>query len=117
MSGDIAKRIFAKFLKERKLMGIALVYFFGKPSYNNLKMYSSNIKVLNESARKADNGKDINFISQYLIDMAGRTRDPNIILKKFKHDYLYDIYIEWKKYVEKNKKQIYQKYYQKNKNE
>ena len=114
MSGDIAKRIFAKFLKENKLMGMALVYYFGKPKYQ--VTCPSNIKVLNESARKADNGKDINFISQYLIDMAGRTRDPNIILKKFKHDYLYDIYIEWKKYVKKNKKQIYQKYYQ-NKNE
>ena len=115
MSGDIAKRIFAKFLKENKLMGMALVYYFGKSKYPTI--CPSNIKILNKSARKADKEIDINLISQYLIDMVGRTRDPSIMLKKFEHDYLYDIYIEWKEYIKKHKIQIYQKYYQKNKNE
>lgn len=111
MNGDIAKRIFAKFLKENKLMGIALVYYFGKSKYPTI--CPSNIKILNKSARKADKEIDIKFISQHLIDMVGKTRDPNIMLKKFEHDYLYDIYMEWKEYVNKNWNIIYEKYYKK----
>ena len=88
MSGDIAKRIFAKFLKERKLMGIALVYFFGKPSYNNLKIYSSNIKVLNTWAKEADEEIKLDYIAKRLIDMVGFTREPYTMLKKQKTTYM-----------------------------
>lgn len=116
MNGDTAKKIFVNFLKEKKIMGKALPYFFGKPSYNTLQMcggkYLSNTKILNEEAKKTDEKDDEDFIARHLIDMLGRTRTPAVMFMQPKRDYLFEIYLEWEFYIQTHKHLIYKNYFQ-----
>lgn len=110
MDGDIAKKIFANFLKENNLMWIAIAYYFGKPKKAYFD-HRTNIQILNESAILADRSNVDDHIKKHLIDMVGKTRDPSIMFIRFKHDYILDIYRLWKNYIEKNWNKIYDKFY------
>ena len=110
MEGDIAKKIFIKFLKENKLMGNVLIYFFGKPMWNHIL---SNTKILNQEARSADRTVNPIYKKSCLIHMLGETRDISVGIIKPKQDLLYDAYLKWEQYVNDNWNDIYNQYYKK----
>ena len=110
MEGDIAKKIFIKFLKENKLMGNVLIYFFGKPMSNHIL---SNTKILNQEARSADRTVNQRYKKSCLIHMLGETRDISVGIVIPKQDLLYDAYLKWKQYVNDNWNNIYNQYYKK----
>lgn len=110
MDGKIAKKIFLHFLKKHKLIGIASAYFtYGKPYDANIP---TNIEVLNENAIKADTSKETKDVKIYLINMLGDTRGVQTMVQ-FDRDYLYDIYMEWNRYILTNWYSIHKKYYTK----
>ena len=62
-------------------------------------------------AVEAERETNIKLFARRLKDMVGRTREPSVMLVHFKHDYLYDIYVLWKDYVDKNWDKIYDEFY------
>jgi hypothetical protein len=110
MEGDIAKKIFIKFLKEKKLMGNVLIYFFGKPMWNHIL---SNTKILNQEAKSADKTVNPRYKKSDLIHMLGLTHDISVGIIKPKQDLLYDAYLKWEQYINDNWNDIYNKYYKK----
>jgi len=108
MDGIIAKKIFMRFLKERKYIGIASMYFtYGIPYLKNIE---TNLEILNRNAKHADNAKIPTIIKGYLINMLGEARSVKLMID-VKRDVLYDIYIEWEYYIKNNWEKIYNEFY------
>lgn len=108
MDGIIAKKIFMRFLKERKYIGIASMYFtYGIPYFKDIE---TNLEILNRNAKHADNTKNHAFIKGYLINMLGEARSVKLMID-VKRDILYNIYLEWGHYIENNWEKIYNEFY------
>ena len=98
MNKSFAKIILVKFLKENKLMGLTILYFYGSPY---LKDVDTNFQVLNQHAMIADKAfqrNDINTIKTHLKRMIGGTRAVKTMVR-IKGDKLYDIYCLWEHYI------------------
>ena len=103
MEKSVSKRILVKFLKENNMFSHCLLYLYDYPHILN-KTCPSNTKAINDTAKNADTARFERDRKNIMKNILGHTRDtkPSLGAKYRKTDYLYEAYMAWCEYIDKN---------------